>query len=76
MSHAPPPVSLAMIVRNEQQNLERCLTSVQGLFGEIVIVDTGSSDRTIEIAQRFTDQVYVTPWQDSFSVARNTSLQN
>ena len=58
---APPPnwlqkpagLSLCMIVKNEEQFLERCLTSVAGIVDEINIVDTGSTDRTVEIASRF-----------------------
>ncbi len=46
-------VSLTMIVRNEEQNLPRCLESVRGIFDEIVVVDTGSTDRTKEIAAGF-----------------------
>ena len=48
-----PKVSLTMIVRDEQRNLPHCLESVRGLFDEIVVVDTGSKDRTIEIARSF-----------------------
>ena len=45
-------VSLTMIVKNEEDNLPHCLESVAGLFDEIVVVDTGSTDRTKEIARR------------------------
>ncbi len=48
-----PSVSLTMIVRDEEKNLPACLGSVRGLFDEIVVVDTGSKDRTREIAEEF-----------------------
>jgi hypothetical protein len=67
-------ISLCMIVKNEESVLARCLSSVQGIADEIIIVDTGSSDRTKEVAGRFTDKVYDFPWIDNFSVARNTSF--
>lgn len=60
-----------MIVKNEEAVLERCLTSVQNLADEIIIVDTGSCDRTKEIAKKFTDKVYDFVWIDDFSAARN-----
>ncbi len=64
-------VSLCMIVKNEEDVLARCLESAAGLVDEIVIVDTGSTDRTWEIAERFTDQVYCFDWTDDFAAARN-----
>ena len=51
-------VSLCMIVRNEEDVLGRCLESVKDIVDEIIIVDTGSTDRTKEIAGRFTNAVY------------------
>lgn len=69
-------VSLCMIVKNEEDVLERCLKSVSGLVDEIIIVDTGSTDRTREIAARFTHQIFDFPWQDDFSAARNESFSH
>jgi glycosyltransferase involved in cell wall biosynthesis len=69
-------VSLTMIVRNEEQNLPRCLDSVRGLFDEIVVVDTGSTDRTKEIAAEFGARVVDFPWIDDFSAARNVALEH
>lgn len=64
-------VSLCMIVKNEEATLERCLDSVAGLVDEIIIVDTGSTDRTREIALRYTDKVADFTWIDDFAKARN-----
>lgn len=64
-------ISLCMIVRNEEKVLARCLDSVADLMDEIVIVDTGSTDRTKEIAARYTDNIYDFEWVDDFSAARN-----
>lgn len=67
----PMTISLCMIVRDEEDVLARCLDSVKGLVNEIVIVDTGSKDRTKEIAYRYTSRVYDFPWIDDFAAARN-----
>ena len=64
-------ISLCMIVKDEEAVLARCLESVKGIADEIVIVDTGSTDATREIARRFTDKVYSFEWIDDFSAARN-----
>ena len=64
-------ISLCMIVRDEEDVLERCLSSAAGLFSEIIIVDTGSRDRTRDIALGFTDKVYDFEWIDDFAAARN-----
>ncbi len=63
-----------MIVKNEGHNLERCLASVQPYVDEIVIVDTGSTDNTIAIAQRYGAKLDHFDWCDDFSAARNYSL--
>ncbi|WP_066632951.1 TPR domain-containing glycosyltransferase [Desulfolucanica intricata] len=68
-------ISLCMIVRNEAGNLRRCLASVTGAVDEIIIVDTGSTDNTREIALEFGAQVHSFPWNENFSDARNTSLE-
>src|SRR4051794_10771534 len=65
-----------MIVRDEEHNLEDCLTPVADLFDEIIIVDTGSIDRTKEIARRFTPHVHDFAWCDDFSAARNESIRH
>ena len=71
-----PLISLCMIVKDEESVLERCLKSVQGYVDEIIIVDTGSTDSTRDIARRFTDQVYKFEWTNDFSAARNESLKH
>lgn len=64
-------ISLCMIVRNEEKSLPRCLASVEGLADEIIIVDTGSEDRTKEIAGAYGAVIYDFTWIDDFSAARN-----
>ena len=64
-----------LIVRNEERCLERCLTSVRGIADEIVVCDTGSQDGTIDIALKHADKVLYHEWRDSFSEARNFSIQ-
>jgi glycosyltransferase involved in cell wall biosynthesis len=66
-----PFISLCMIVKNEEKVLQRCLGSVKGIVDEIIIVDTGSNDRTKEISFEFVDHVYEFEWTDSFAEARN-----
>lgn len=69
-------ISLCMIVKNEEQVLERCLDSIKDLMDEIIIVDTGSNDRTKEIAGRYTDKIYDFEWVDDFAAARNESFSH
>ncbi|PZD93110.1 hypothetical protein DNH61_25370 [Paenibacillus sambharensis] len=70
-----PLISLCMIVRNEEQLLPRCLRSVQGAADEMIVVDTGSSDRTVEIAREFGAQVIAARWENDFAAARNIGLE-
>lgn len=67
-------LSLAMIVKNEQESLGHCLASVKELVDEIVILDTGSVDRTVAIARSFGARVESFTWVDDFSAARNVAL--
>ncbi len=71
-----PRVSLCLIVRNEESNLPACLGSAADLVDEVVVVDTGSTDATREIATRFGARVAEFPWVDSFAAARNESLRH
>jgi len=63
-----------MIVKNEEQNIGRCLRSVKGVVDEIIVVDTGSDDKTCQIAQGFGAKVQSFMWNDNFGDARNASL--
>ena len=71
-----PTVSLTMIVRDEEHNLPACLASAAGLFDQIVVVDTGSIDRTADIARSFGAQVFEFAWIDDFAAARNAALEH
>lgn len=71
---ARPRVSLTMIVRDEEANLPACLASAEGLFDEVVVVDTGSADRTAEVARSFGARVFDFVWVDDFAAARNAAL--
>lgn len=65
-----------MITRNEERYLEQCLNSVKGIVDEIIIVDTGSTDKTKEIAKKFNAKIYDFKWIDDFSAARNESIKH
>jgi glycosyltransferase involved in cell wall biosynthesis len=67
-------ISLCMIVKNEENDLERCLRSVKAIVDEIIVVDTGSSDNTKEIAKKFEAKIFDFKWNNSFADARNFSL--
>lgn len=67
-------ISACMIVKDEEVVLQRCLDSIKDLVDEIIIVDTGSSDGTKDIAAKYTDKIYDFTWSYDFSAARNYSF--
>jgi glycosyltransferase involved in cell wall biosynthesis len=69
-----PTVSLCMIVKDEAANLPRCLASAKAFVNDIVVVDTGSVDRTVDIAVAFGARVFDFQWDGDFSAARNYSI--
>ncbi len=71
-----PGLSLCIIAKDEEEHLTKCLQSAQGLFDEIIVVDTGSADNTIQVARHFGARVVNSPWQNDFSQARNVSLDS
>ena len=73
-------LSIGMIVKNEDKYLDRCLTVLKPILdnvdSELIIADTGSTDRTVEIAKKYTDRVLYYEWIKDFSAARNFTLEN
>lgn len=71
---AVPTLSVCMITKNEEHNLPRALKSVCGLASEIIVIDTGSTDRTVDVARLFGARIGHTEWTWDFAAARNVSL--
>ena len=69
-----PNITLCLIVKNEEKYLSECLESVKDVVDEIVLVDTGSTDNTIDIAKNFGAVIYNYKWTNDFSAARNYAL--
>lgn len=69
------PISVCIIGKNEEKNIERCLSPLRELNFEIVYVDTGSTDRTKELAAEYTDNIYDFEWIGDFSAARNYAVK-
>ena len=69
-------LSACLIVKNEELTLEKCLSSLKDIVDEIIVVDTGSTDKTVEIAERFTSNIYFYEWDNNFANARNESLRH
>ncbi|MBW4085585.1 glycosyltransferase family 2 protein [Paenibacillus sp. S150] len=74
MSKTRNRITLCMIVKDEAGNLDRCLKSVRGVADEIVVVDTGSTDSTVQIARRYGAEIVAFPWSGDFAAARNAGL--
>ena len=70
-----PLLSVCLITKNEEKNITRCLESVAGIANEIIVVDTGSTDKTIEVAREFGAIVEEVHWEDDFSAPRNKALE-
>ena len=68
-------ISLCMIVKNEEEMIFQCLKSVENLVDQIIVVDTGSKDRTVDLASAFGAHIIFHDWKDDFSAARNASLK-
>jgi len=68
-------ISACMIAKDEQELLPQCLDSIKGFVDEIILVDTGSTDDTVKIAESYGAKVYHHPWQNDFSLHRNQSIQ-
>lgn len=75
----PIRLTIGMIVKNEEKTLDRCLSSLKPLMeaveSELIVTDTGSTDRTVEIAKKYTDHILRFKWCGDFSAARNTGLK-
>ncbi|NLL52873.1 MAG: glycosyltransferase, partial [Peptococcaceae bacterium] len=71
-------LSICMMVKDEEKNLPRCLESLKPLMqqvdSELIIVDTGSTDNTVNIAKSYTERVYFHPWNNNFSEMRNITI--
>ena len=68
-------ISSCLIVKNEAENIARCLESIKSISDEIIVVDTGSTDNTVEIAKSYGARIYFYEWDNNFSNARNFALE-
>ena len=68
------PVSVCIIAKNDEKNIEKCLPRLHKHPLEIIVVDTGSTDRTRQLAEKYADQVLDFPWCDDFAKARNFAI--
>jgi glycosyltransferase involved in cell wall biosynthesis/Tfp pilus assembly protein PilF len=76
ITNRPERLSVCLIARNEEQFLPRCLASVRGLADQVVLLDTGSTDHTVQLATKAGAEVYRFAWCDDFSAARNAALEH
>jgi glycosyltransferase involved in cell wall biosynthesis len=68
-------LSLCLITKNEEKNIARCLESVQGVVDEIIVLDTGSTDKTVEIAKNYDAKIFYSEWKNDFATARNEAIE-
>jgi tetratricopeptide (TPR) repeat protein len=68
-------LTVCIIAKNEEKNIERCISSVLPIASQVVVVDTGSTDSTVEIARSLGAEVYFVKWEDDFSAARNAAIR-
>jgi len=73
---AKPTISLCMITKNEEKYLKQCIKSVKDIVDEIIVVDTGSTDKTKEIAKKYNAKIFNFKWIDDFSAARDESIKH
>jgi glycosyltransferase involved in cell wall biosynthesis len=76
LSHRPPRLTACLVLKDEQRSLGRCLRSLRGLADEVIVLDTGSSDRTVEVARDLGAKVRSFPWAGDFAAARNEVLRH
>lgn len=69
------PISVCLIAKNEEKHIEECMKCLQPYGFEIVLTDTGSTDRTVELARKYTDKIYFFEWCGDFSAAKNFAMQ-
>ena len=69
-----PRLSVCLIAKNEERFIDGCLQSIRGLADQLILVDTGSTDRTVEIARNHGAEVHFRAWDNDFSAARNAAL--
>ena len=69
------PISVCLIAKNEEKHIDECLKRLQPYGFEIVLADTGSTDRTVELARKYTDRIYHFDWCNDFSAAKNFAMQ-
>ncbi|HEY2597535.1 MAG TPA: glycosyltransferase, partial [Candidatus Dormibacteraeota bacterium] len=72
----PNRLSACVIVKNEERSLPRCLKSLRGLADEVIVVDTGSIDKTADVARRLGAKVISFPWSNDFAAARNEAIRH
>ena len=76
LKNAAPRLTVCIIAKNEERFIGQCLSSIKPIAGQLVVVDTGSMDRTVEIAKSFGAEVHHFDWCDDFSAARNAALEH